>query len=136
MSYFLVAIFIMVLITSIIAQFQNERIQNKFRIFRHLSFLIPRSTLFAPNPPILDFEILYRDKLADNQVTVWRAINVKRTPLWGIVFWSPSKRWRKQILYLCETLTRQVHYELKLERPSNRIYISYAYVMLAGYVAR
>jgi hypothetical protein len=79
---------------------------------------------------------LYRDRLTDERVTVWRAIHAERTPLWGIIFWSPTKRWRKRVLELCDKLVTQIHYQLKLERCSNRIYLSFAYVMLASYITR
>ena len=136
MSYYLTALFTLILIISIVVQFPNSRIRAMLKTLDYVRLLFPQSTLFAPDPPILDFEILYRDRLTDDRLTVWRAIHAERTPLWGIVFWSPTKRWRKQLAFLCERLINQIHYELKSKNPGNRIYLSFAYVMLAAYVVR
>jgi hypothetical protein len=135
MSYYILSVFALILIASIIMQIQNARLKEICKYLDHAT-LIPIASVFAPNPPWYDVEILYRDKLSDDRITVWRMASTRRSPFWGVLFWCPTKRWRKQVLSLTQGLLRQVRNELRSECPTDRICLSFVFVMFATYVAR
>jgi hypothetical protein len=53
--------------------------------------LIPNYRYFAPHPPAVDLELLYRDRLRDGSLTRWHTLNGSTDSAWRRV-WNPGKR--------------------------------------------
>src|SRR5205809_143093 len=62
--------------------------------------LIPSFCFFAPNPPLSEFELLYRDALEDGTETAWRAVELYAST-WRRAVWHPEKRRYQVAFRLC-----------------------------------
>ncbi|MFF5986749.1 hypothetical protein [Prauserella flavalba] len=67
---------------------------------------IPNWRFFAPTPARHDFNVLYRDKLADGTLTSWREqVIVKERTLWQMV-WHPVRRMEKALFDVASELLK------------------------------
>src|SRR5262245_19080169 len=99
-------------------------------IHRHDALrLIPSYSYFAPRPPTLDFELLYRDRLDDGTVTPWRAMTLASSALRRAV-WNPEKRRYEVVFDLCSALIQEARREMGSSDRRGDIYVSRAYVGL------
>src|ERR1043165_8847499 len=84
--------------------------QLKYRGFvsvlkRHDHFaLVPAWSFFAPNPGTTDLHLLYRDKLLDGNITLWRQVRLHSS--FERCFWNPDKRLQKGIADMGNDLHR------------------------------
>jgi hypothetical protein len=92
--------------------------------------LIPSFYFFAPNPPMFEFELLYRDCLENGTTTAWRALDLYSSRWWRPL-WNPEKR-RSQVAFrLCSTLIQHAKAQIRGQRGREELYVSAAYVALA-----
>jgi hypothetical protein len=92
--------------------------------------IIPR-WLFWAAPHPREWQVLYRDKLPDGNLTPWKtAWSMRAKPLWWI--WNPENRRWKAVADYCLTLLSLV---AKRELHSNELFVSFGYVALAVYVS-
>lgn len=99
--------------------------------------LIPSFCFFAPNPPLCEFELLYRDGLEGGAETAWRALTLhsRCSSTWRRAVWHPEKR-RDQVAFrrcsdLIDRIQARVH---ERERPGE-LFLSAPYVAIACRVA-
>lgn len=92
--------------------------------------LIPSWTFFAPRPGTSDVNLLYRDRLADGQLTPWREVALGDP---GVLrwLWNPSKRRRKCVTDMCQSLHAFALSTQSLER----VVLDLPYIALLGYVS-
>ena len=137
-----------VLVTAILAAWLALSIVNQFRpgrfrwcrglldwVFRYdVLYLIPDYPFFAPYPVTLDYELLYRDRLADGSVTAWRALEFSSNSVWRAI-WNPRKRQSRRLMTLCVNLSRQARLQIEGRLGPDEIYLSEPYVGLAQCIA-
>jgi hypothetical protein len=116
------------LVASAIVQFKSPRFNF---LKRHDLFsLIPSWTFFAPRAGTYDCHLVFRERLLDGQITVWKELQLRDvSPL--RVFWNPSKRSQKTLSDFSGALVRMSG--RKMNR--RQVYLSMPYVALANFVA-
>lgn len=89
------------LILTVIAQFRSISARiSRFDIFR----LIPIWTFFAPNPGVVDYHLVIRDRRRDGSLSNWAGINIASERHSTNIFWNPQKRPKKIILDVVQSL--------------------------------
>jgi hypothetical protein len=82
---------------------QSHRGATRIAPFDDLA-LIPRWTFFAPKPGTTDFQVLFRDRLFDDQLTSWRELDSSSGSVYLRWIWNPDKRKSKAIFDIAITL--------------------------------
>jgi hypothetical protein len=89
------ALFALWLLVTAVCQLQG-RIPDALRRLDVFS-LIPRWTFFAPNPGVLDYHLLVRDRHVDGSLSAFREVRLgARRSLLGAL-WNPDKRNQKML---------------------------------------
>ena len=133
-DYFLLAILAVWLLLTIVSQCFLLAGFAKIRAFPNLERdpmgIIPR-WLFWAAPHPREWQLLYRDKLPDGNLTSWKTVwSMRPNSLWWI--WNPENRRWKAIADYCLTLLTLVS---KRELQSSELFVSFGYVALASYVS-
>jgi hypothetical protein len=95
--------------------------------------VVPSFLFFAPTPPSLDFELLYRDRLPDGSTTHWRAIGLVTRSPWRPVL-NPQKRRYQAAFRMCTVLLRDVRVQVCAQKRLDMLCETDAYLGLAGVV--
>ncbi len=140
MSFLIVTLLAVWFIVSILSQFRYTRLKSARRLVSlvekcDLFLIVPNCSFFAPYPPNTDMEVLYRDKLRDGELTLWRAMRRRSIPFWK-GFWNPDKRRQKILIELSLSLARNAKSHIASRSSGKAMYVSFAYVNLADYIAR
>lgn len=69
--------------------------------------ILPVWTFFAPNPVKHDYHLLYRDKV-DSEISKWEEINIVKENSAISSIWNPERRYKKNLLAVTNSLTREV----------------------------
>jgi hypothetical protein len=96
--------------------------------------LIPSFCFFAPNPPLCEFELLYRDGLEDGTETAWRALN-RYSSTWRRAVWHPEKRRYQVAFRRCSALIERVQARVNERERPGELFLSAPYVAIACRVA-
>src|SRR3954468_7332015 len=94
-DYFFIVILGIWMFLSIVAQFRSISLINWINNKDPFS-LLPSWTFFAPNPGVVDYQILYRDKISDGHFTKWKMIFYRNNSILHSIL-NPDKRRRKAI---------------------------------------
>jgi hypothetical protein len=92
--------------------------------------LVPSFLFFAPNPPMFQFEVLYRDCFRNGTRTAWHALDAYSSNWWRAA-WHPEKRRHQVIFRLCDALVQHAKEQIAGRREPEELYLSAAYVALA-----
>ncbi|OZM72632.1 hypothetical protein CFN78_13420 [Amycolatopsis antarctica] len=94
------------------------------------SMAIPNWRFFAPTPARHDFNVLYRDKLPNGELTPWREkqINKDRTMLQMI--WHPHRRMEKALFDVASELLSASEKVAEIER----VQLTVSYLALLNFV--
>jgi hypothetical protein len=104
-------------------------------IQRHDAFhLIPSFCFFAPNPPLFEYELLYRDMLEDGRESAWRALDLY-SRRWHRPVWNPEKRRYQVAFRWCTALIERVQARVNGCEGPGELFVSAAYVSIACRVA-
>jgi hypothetical protein len=111
---------------------------NQFRKFSWLDrlkrydvfSLLPVWTFFAPNPLTYDYQLLYRYKLIDGQLTQWKAVEQK-VPALSWLF-NPNKRFKKGILDICSILCNTI---FPIYKGTRNYTLSMPYIAVLNYIS-
>jgi hypothetical protein len=117
------------LLVSVINQFRSHAMLKLFSKYDVLK-LVPSWNFFAPNPLTRDFNVLYRYRLADRQLTHWMQIRHKPDVFPLLV--STGKRLRKGLLDLCMMFFLDVTPQ---DKPDNAKVLSIPYLCLLNYLS-
>jgi hypothetical protein len=93
--------------------------------------LIPRWTFFAPNPGVVDWNILYRDRSIDGTLTVWYEVSPIQYGKWRSL-WNPDKSIQKGISDMCQTLL----FLVRTQHSKQGLLLQVPYIALLIYVCR
>ncbi len=97
---------------------------------RDVLALIPTWTFFAPRPGVTDHNLLYRDRGPEGDLSAWRQVHPADASFLRCL-WNPTKRERKSISDLSQSLVRSAARPL-----GNRLYTQLSYVVLLNLVAQ
>ena len=90
------------LLVTVVTQFRG-RVSDRLR--RHDVFsLLPRWTFFAPNPGVLDYHLLVRDRHHDGSLSAFREIDLRGERSLLGALWNPEKRNQKMLSDVVGTL--------------------------------
>jgi len=125
-SFFIVILGIWMFL-SIVAQFRSIKLINWINNKDPFS-LIPSWTFFAPNPGVVDYQILYRD-ISDGHYTKWKIIFYRNNSIFHSIL-NPDKRRRKAIRDCCISIL-----QIESNDPENKpILLSSSYIVLLNYI--
>ncbi len=97
------SIFIIWFIATIIVQFRNSKLEQIIKPHDQLA-LLPLWTFFAPNPGVNDYHLLYREDYEDGSRSAWQEIEINEKRSFSTCFWNPSKRGKKVISDVIQTI--------------------------------
>ncbi len=92
--------------------------------------LLPYWNFFAPRPGVLDFHLLYRDEVADEQLTSWIEVRLMQERSWHDALWNPTRRSKKALLDAVAGIKRFVD-----AAPDGDARLSVPYLLLLTYVS-
>ncbi|WP_343522559.1 hypothetical protein [Pedobacter sp.] len=102
LSYIIVFILVFWFTISVLYQIPRVR-RTHLKIYDSFS-LVPAWSFFAPNPGTSDYHLLYRDKLDNDSLTVWKESNFEKTSF-AKAFWNPNKRKSKTLFDVIMSFT-------------------------------
>jgi hypothetical protein len=118
------------LLVSLLFQTKKVRLVGYLKRFDHFA-MIPAWSFFAPNPGTTDVHLLYRDRLVDGNVTLWKQVRWE-TPATRVL-WNPYKRLQKGI----SDLTTDVHqYTLHHLKTAEHVLIYPGFIALLNFVSK
>lgn len=91
---------------------------------------IPNWRFFAPTPARHDFNVLYRDKLADGTLTPWREQQISKDRTLLQMFWHPHRRMEKALFDVASELLAASDKVTSLER----VQLTVSYLALLNFV--
>ncbi len=92
--------------------------------------IIPYWNFFAPTPGTWDYSLLYRDRLATGNHTVWREIQLcSPRKAWDGI-WNPGKREKKALFDIVTSLMQSA-----TEVEADRLVLTVPYIILLDYVS-
>lgn len=91
---------------------------------------IPNWRFFAPTPARHDYNVLYRDKRVDGQLTRWREENLARDRTIAQMFWHPNRRMEKALFDVASDLFSASGQVVSTER----IQLTVPYLALLNFV--
>lgn len=125
-------------ITVLIAHFSLTlayHLGAKLRILDHLDALslVPKWHFFAPRPGMRNLYLLYRDRYATGDVSVWRVLHGmdRFRPGWSFI-WNPDKRLRKTLYDVLVTLAAE---DYTADDATRRVKLTAPYLLLLNHVS-
>lgn len=97
-------------VLSILGQIEVAEPDSRFQRLRRRDWfgLIPVWTFFAPRPAWTDYHLLYRDRLADGDMTPWTEVVAVEPRRLRHAVWNPGKHSRKAVIDMVRTLTKEL----------------------------
>lgn len=124
----LIAVFCTWAVLSVGFQYKDARVVV-LKQYDYFS-LLPLWTFFAPRPGVFDTRLVFRDKLINGELSVWREIPLPESRYFRFV-WNPQKRARKTLSDLSSHLLA-----LHNNNPTRKnICLSMPYITLVTFVA-
>ena len=96
--------------------------------------VIPIWTFFAPQPGRTDLYLLYRDRDADGQITLWRDVLLERRRSWRS-FWNARRRIGKGVVDVAPSLTANTEYKSRATVSKKKV-LEFPYLLLLNYVCQ
>lgn len=94
------------------------------------SMAIPNWRFFAPTPARHDFNVLYRDKLANGELTPWREQEISKDRTLLQMIWHPARRMEKALFDVASELLQASEKVKEVER----IQLTVSYLALLNFV--
>lgn len=112
------------LLLTAFAQFRSVLSRlSRFDVFR----LIPTWTFFAPNPGVVDYHLVVRDKSSNGVLSAWREVQIGQERNFVNFIWNPQKRPKKVMIDAVQSLTIIL---TRGEAPLGQEIISLPYLLL------
>ncbi|REJ73739.1 MAG: hypothetical protein DWQ36_14415 [Acidobacteria bacterium] len=92
--------------------------------------LLPRWTFFAPNPGVVDYHLLLRDRLHDGSLATPRQVPLRPPRRLHHLLWNPQKRLHKVLTDAVQSLPH-----LSESMQARRLRTSLPYLMILNHVA-
>ena len=94
------------------------------------SMAIPNWRFFAPTPARHDFNVLYRDKLANGELTPWREQEISKDRTLLQMVWHPARRMEKALFDVASELLQASEKVKEVER----VQLTVSYLALLNFV--